>query len=509
MHPSNFKSLLNMKRNNLQTIAGLLLLTSLFVFSSCKKFLEEDPKNQVTIQNFYQTESDAVAAVNAIYAYLNSVDNFAVGGNTAGVYHSTFWVTIGLASDEMLNNQLGAANFDQISSFSHTSMNPSMEEIWGMHYKTISLANIAIARIPGIAMNEMLRNRLVGEARFLRALMYFNLVRMFGEVPLLLEENNPRLPGEASVEAIYAQIETDLKEAADALPLSYDAGNGRGRATRGAANAILAKAYLTQKNWEQASIYAKKVIDSQQYELWEDFNSVFKLSSRGGKESIFSVGFGDAGGAIIFWEVGQFNVRLLPTALSVEGVQNAQGWQIPTQYLYNQYESNDRRRDVTFLTEIDDPNGAYTIRPYVQKYWDRAAEPQGNNSSNDFPVIRYADVLLIYAEAENELDRSGVAHDYINMVRKRARFNGTTYANAVPDYVGLSKEQFRDAILKERMMEFVFEGQRWFDLVRTGKLEQLVPLAKPGVVPAARNYLFPLPQREVDLNPNLSQNTGY
>ena len=132
-----------MKRNNIKTIAGLLLFASLFVFSSCKKFLEEDPKNQVTIQNFYQTESDAIAAVNAIYAYLNSVDNFAVGGNTAGVYHSTFWVTIGLASDEMLNNQLGAANFDQISSFSHTSMNPSMEEIWGMHYKTISLANIA------------------------------------------------------------------------------------------------------------------------------------------------------------------------------------------------------------------------------------------------------------------------------------------------------------------------------------------------------------------------------
>jgi hypothetical protein len=95
------------------------------------------------------------------------------------------------------------------------------------------------------------------------------------------------------------------------------------------------------------------------------------------------------------------------------------------------------------------------------------------------------------------------------MVRKRARFDGSAYANAVPDYAGLSQQQFRDAVLKERMMEFVFEGQRWFDLVRTGKLEQLVPLAKPGVTPAQRNYLFPLPQREVDLNPNLGQNQGY
>lgn len=498
-----------MKSFRIQLITGLLLCGWAGLNFSCKKFLEEDPKNQVTITNFYKTESDAIAAVNAIYAYLNSVDNFAVGGNTAGVYHSTFWVTIGLASDEMLNNQLGAANFDQLSSFSHTPQNPSMEEIWGMHYKTITLANIAIARIPGISMNATLRDRLVGEAKFLRGLMYFNLVRMYGEIPLLLEENNALLPPKASVEAVYAQITTDLKDAADALPPSYNAGSGRGRATSGAANAILAKAYLTIKNWEQASIYAKKVIDSQEYELWQDYADVFKLSSRNGKEAIFSVGFGDAGGAIVFWEVGQFNVRLLPRELSVEGVQNAQGWQFPTMHLYNQFEVDDRRRTVNFITDINDPNGAYTIRPYVKKFWDRAMEPQGNNSSNDFPVIRYADVLLMYAEAENELDHPGVAHQYINEVRERARFNGTTYANAVPDYSGLTKEQFRDAVLKERMMEFVFEGQRWFDLVRTGKLETLVPAAKPGVVPAARNYLFPLPQREVDLNPNLLPNNGY
>jgi tetratricopeptide (TPR) repeat protein len=498
-----------MKSIRIQLISMLLLGAIVMMNFSCKKFLEEDPKNQVTITNFYKTESDAIAAVNAIYAYLNSVDNFGSGGNTAGVYHSTFWLAIGLASDEMLNNQLGAANFDQISSFSHTPQNPSMQEIWGMHYKTITLANIAIARIPGIEMNATLRNRLVGEAKFLRGLMYFNLVRMFGEVPLLLEENNPLLAGKSSVDAIYEQVEKDLAEAAAVLPLAYDPGNGRGRATSGAANAILAKVYLTRKNWEQASLYAKKVIDSEQYELWQDFADVFKLSSRGGKEAIFSVGFGDAGGAIVFWEVGQFNVRLLPSALSVEGVQNAQGWQFPTEHLYNQFEVDDRRRTVTFITEINGPNGAFTIRPYVKKYWDRIMEPQGNNSSNDFPVIRYADVLLIYAEAQNELGNSQVAHNYINEVRKRARYNGSTYINAVPDYTGLSQDQFREAILKERALEFVFEGHRWFDLVRTGKLEQLVPLAKPGVTPAARNYLFPLPQREVDLNPNLGQNNGY
>ena len=246
---------------------------------------------------------------------------------------------------------------------------------------------------------------------------------MYGQIPLLLEENNPLMPEKASVDAVYTQIIDDLKSAADVLPLSYDAGSGKGRATQGSANAILAKVYLTRQNWEQASIYAKKVIDSQQYDLWEDFADVFKHSSRNGKEAVFSVGFGDGGGSIIFWEAGQFNVRLLPRELSVEGIQNSQGWQIPTQYLYNQFSPDDRRRDVTFLTQINDPAGAYSIRPYVKKYWDRAMEPQGNSSSADFPVIRYAEVLLIYAEAENELEHSGVAHTYINRVRRRARFN--------------------------------------------------------------------------------------
>ncbi len=474
-------------------------------FSSCKKFLEEDPKSNVTVTNYYKTEQDAISAVNSIYAYLNSIST----GSTAGVYHSTFWVTAGLASDEMLNNQLAAPQYDQLATFTFTPQNSALEEIWAMHYKTITIANIAINRIPGISMNEALKQRLIGEAKFLRGLMYFNLVRMFGEVPLIIEENAPLTPGVAAENAIYEQITTDLSSAADVLPLSYDAGNGRGRATKGAANALLAKVYLTRQDWENAALYAKKVIDSNQYALWDDFADVFKLSSRNGKEAVFSVGFGDAGGAIIFWEVGQFLVRLLPSQLSDEGVINAQGWQIPTQNLYDAYEPEDRRRAVTFVTEVNGPNGTYTIRPYIQKYWDRAAEPKGNETSNDFPVIRYSDVLLMYAEANNELGQAGIAHEYINMVRKRARFNGTTYENAVPDYSGLNKDQMRQAIIKERRLEFVAEGQRWFDLARTGTLETLVPQAKPGVTPAAKHYKFPLPQREVDLNPNLQQNDGY
>lgn len=484
---------------------SLLALISIVMLGlgSCSKFLEENPKDRVNVNNYYKTEQDAVSAVNSIYAYLNSYN----AGSTAGVYHSTFWVAAGLASDEMVNNQLGTPQFDQLGTFTYGPQNSALTEIWTMHYKTITLANIAIERIPLIDMNVALRNRLVGEAKFLRGLMYFNMVRMFGKIPLVLKEKEPLYPNVADVNAIYDQVHRDLQDAQGALPDSYDPKNGRGRATKGAAFAIEAKVYLTQKDFPKAAEKAKVVIDSKKYDLWEDFADAFKLANRGGKEAIFSVGFGDAGGAIIFWEVGQFLVRLLPAALSEEGVVNAQGWQIPTQQLYDSYDFQDRRRAVTFVTSIHKKDGSVeTIRPYIQKYWDRVAEPKGNESSQDFPVIRYSDVLLMYAEAMNENDQPLVAHEYINKVRKRARFDGTTYQNTVPDYAGLGKDAFRAAVLKERRLEFVAEGQRWFDLARTNTLSTLVPQAKPGVTPAARNLLFPVPQSERDLNPNLTQN---
>lgn len=487
----------------IRTVAILLL--AVIVLPSCKKFLEENPQHQVSVANFYKTEEDAIAAVNAIYGYLNSTST----GSTAGVYHSTFWVIAGVASDEMLTQQLGAPDLDQLATFSHGPQNNSLFETWQMHYKTITVANIAIERIPRISMNETLKTRLLNEAKFLRALMYFDLVRMFGDVPLVTTEIEPLKPSRATASSVYDLIISDLLSAEE-LPLSYPAGQGRGRATSGAAKSILAKVYLTKKEFDKAEAKALEVINSNQYELWEDFASVFKLSSRNGKEAIFSVGFGDAGGAISFWEVGQFNVRLLPRELTEAGVENAQGWQMPTEHLYNSYEANDRRRAVTFITEVQRTNGStLQIRPYIQKYWDRVAEPKGNGSFNDYPVIRYADVLLIYAEAANENGNSQAAHEYINKVRKRARFNGTTYLNVLADYMGLTKEQFRAAVLKERRMEFVAEGQRWFDLARTGTLETLVPPAKPGVVPQAKHYVFPIPQRERDLNENLSQNLGY
>ncbi|MBC9797027.1 RagB/SusD family nutrient uptake outer membrane protein, partial [Sinomicrobium weinanense] len=433
-----------------KTLSSILLV---LLFISCSDFLEEDPKNQVSTGNYYTTEQDAISAVNSVYAYLGSYD--ASRGNTAGIYHSTFWVTQGLASDEMDNNQLGAPQFDQLGTFTHNADNTALLEIWQIHYKAIYLSNIAIERIPLIDMDGTLRSRLVNEARFLRGLLYFNLVRMFGDIPLIISEDAPLNP-EASPEAeVYNQIIEDLGQA-EALPRDGDIQEGR--ATRGAAKALLSKVYLRRGEYQLASGKAREVMDSGLYGLWDRFKDAFRIENRGGKEAVFSVGFGDGGGAISFWEVGQFNVRLLPPELSreVDGVTNTQGWQVANPQMYEGLGTSDERREDTFMTSFtaSDSSTVNLDHVYIDKYWDREANPTAGDSFNDFPVIRYADVLLTYAEAQAGLGNFGEANEYLNRIRKRA---GLDEARA--DTI----EGFIDLLAEERGREFVAEGQRWFD----------------------------------------------
>ena len=476
-------------------VISLSCLLGLFWFSSCNDFLKENPQNRIAQDRYYQTEEDALAAVNSIYANLGSTSS-----GPEGIYHSTTWVAMGLASDEMVNKQTGAIANDQLGTFSWNAENANVNTIWRIHYKTITLANIAIQRIPPVQMNETTRNRFVNEAKFLRALAYFNLVRMFGAVPLVLTEDTSLNPTVSDVNAVYAQIISDL-QAAEGLPL--DGSIQEGRATSGAAKSLLAKVYLTRKDWKNASDKASEVIQSGRYALWSNYADVFKHANRNGKEAIFSVGFGDGGGTISFWEFGQFNVRLLPPELSKEvtGVRNTQGWQVVTRDLYDSFAATDTRKNVTFLTEFTGSKGNLVKLNdvYIQKYWDKQAEPVAGDSQQDFPVIRYPDVLLTYAEAQAELGNFAVANQYLNLVKKRA---------AIPDVNLTSVETFREEVLTERRKEFVAEGQRWFDLVRTGTLEKKVQSAK-AIAVKSTYYLFPVPQRERDVNINLPQNTGY
>ncbi|MBK8566774.1 MAG: RagB/SusD family nutrient uptake outer membrane protein [Saprospiraceae bacterium] len=489
---------------------SILILLLTVGFFACKGLLEEDPKDQVFVDNFFQTENDATAAVNSIYGILNATSSAPSFG---GVYFSNYWVATGLASDEM-ENRLPAPDFDQLATFTHRPVNGALYEFWSLAYKGINNANFAIEGIPLVNGDPSFKNQRLAEAHFLRGMLYFDLVRWFGDIPLILTLGGEVTPPRNDKDEVYAAIIADLQFAEQNLPDSYSAGNGLGRATKGAATGLLAKVYLTQGEWQKCVDQCDAIINSGKYGLYDDFAEAFRIPNENGKETLFGIGFGTANNSISFWEAGQFNVRLLPTKLSgaIPGV-NAQGWQVATQNLYDSYDPQDRRREVTLLTTITNVDGTTTtVEPHIQKYWDRVNEPTAGNTDHDFPYLRYSDILLMYAEALNELKNGpdAEAYDAVNQVRKRARFNGMTELNILPDLTGLSYQDFKDALLEERRHEFVAEGHRWFDLVRFGKLEALVPLAKPGVQPQAFHDLFPIPQGEIDLNQNLlPQNTGY
>ena len=480
-------------------------ITICLVHWACSKALEEKPQSLLTDKVFYTTASDAVLAVNAAYDHLGGGTSSADFG---GVYFNSFWVVQAVTSD---NGKAGNqdANTIQLSEFRHDPSNAHVEDVWEDTYKTINVANIAIANIPDIEMEAGLKNRLLGEVYFIRGLMYFELVRMFGGVPLQLvptQDLSILTVERVTAEEVYVQIISDLQEAESRLPVGYS-GADVGRATTGAASAILAKVYITRQQWDLAMDRSERVMGLGVYQLLDDYAEVFKIKNNNSSEIVFGINFTFNNDAI--WETSQFNVRALPLALN----RNSNSWEVPTQDVFNDFDPLDRRLEVTFATTFTESDGTIlTFDPHVFKYWDQQAEPTASSSGADFYKIRYADVLLMFAEAANEVNGVPTAEAYeaVNRIRRRARFDGDSERPTLPDLTGLSQQEFRLAVWKERRREFVWEGQRWFDLVRQGRLKLRVEAAKPGVtVDENKHTLFAIPQRERDLNPNLTQNPGY
>lgn len=486
---------------NIWNICCCLILS----FSSCINPLLEEPKSALTSANFYQNAKDALLAVNAAYDHLGSGTS---NRDFGGVYFNHYWALQALASDEGKAGR-PEPNTVQLEKFRHDPSNTFVEDIWEDCYKTINLANLAIANIPPIDMNEQLKNRYLGEVHFIRGLMYFELVRMFGGLPLLTDPTvdlSSITIERSSVEEVYAVIIADLELAEANLPFAYTGGD-IGRATKGAAAGYLAKVYLTLQDWQKAKEKANTVMGLGGYELMQDYAAIFKLANTNNQEVVFSVNFTFNNSAI--WETSQFNVRTLPLALN----RNSNSWEVPTQNVYDIFEPQDRRKEVTFATSFTEKDGTeLTFDPHIFKYWDQDAEPGASSSGQDFFNLRYADILLMFAEAENEVSGGPTAEAYeaVNRVRRRARYADGTERNILPDLTGLNQQEFREAVWLERRKEFVWEGQRWFDLVRQGRLKQATEIAKPDVtVDESKHILFPIPQREIIINPNLTQNPGY
>jgi len=485
----------------------------LILIFSCENALDEKVKTFYTEDSFYQTEQDARLAINGIYGHLGAT--FDSGINTHGIYFANYWTSNALLSDEGETTFNRGDGYNQLSAMVHTPDNSVVLEMWSNLYLGINAANMALENIPDIDMDEGVKNSLLGEAHFLRGLLYFELVRFFGEVPLQLEPQraftSDAYLARSSVDEVYTQIFADLNIAETSLPV-VQTGVDNGRPTTWSAKAYIAKAALQQGNDMQlAKSKLEDIMNSGRFELWQDYADVFKIANNNGKEELFGISFLE--GTDLFttlWEGGHLVFRTLPSAYG--GRPNGGGLEVPTMNLYNSFDDLDRRKEVTFMTE-DIINGESVDfgRPYMVKYWDREAEPLVNNTNNDLQLIRYSDVLLMYAEVLNEINNgsTSAALNAINQVRKRARFADGVERNVLPDLTAMGYDAFKEAILDERRKEFVWEGQRWFDLVRFGKLIEKVSIAKPNVPVAARHNLLPVPQRERDINQKLTQNEGY
>jgi len=480
----------------MKKILAITFGLSLIIVISCQKKLELEPY-EIYYDNYYQTQEDAVGAINAVYGLLTNVNQ----------YNSYLWLVQDVASDDCKSRAtLNDPNIHQFNTYNLETTNNYLDGIWKGSYTGIARANIVLQKVPDIEMDSALKTQILGEAHFLRGLFYFNLVRLFGDIPLVTIPVSADLTDEevyvyrTPKDEVYNQIIEDLIAASEKCPKIYFQSSDKGRATKGAALGLLSKVYLTIGDWNNSSITAAQVMDLGIYGLWDDYAGNFKDANRNGKESIFAAQF--------YKEVtSQQNQIVISGLPNIPGTFSA-GVEImlPTEDLLNSFEEDDYRKEVTFF----DHYWFDTFDPHVWKHWDQDTyEPEETaQCGSNFDIIRYSEILLIYAEAVNEVSGpTSDAYDAINAVRARAR-NGNE--NALPDLTGLSKDEFRDAVLQERRVEFVNEGIRWYDLVRTGKLVEYVKRAKGSDTnPQDFNTVFPIPQRERDVNTNLTQNNGY
>jgi hypothetical protein len=501
-------------RDTLYSYIAFSLIVGLL---ACNK-LVENPTSTITSTQFYQTQSDAIAAVNAVYTTLNS--------DPAGDF-PMYGRQLNLMTDNATDNQnFSPSNTNPdvraLSTATYVSANGRILKNWEQLYYGINRANIAIDGITAMSASVFttagIQTRLIGEAKFIRALLYFNLVRLWGPVPLIL--HNPTSVdittlqvARSSRDSVYAQIISDLNYAF-ALPGSYT-GADVGRATSGAAHALLAKVYIYERDWTDASSQLLQVLTAGTfsgatgnygYGLFPNFSSVFAKATKNGVEHIFSVQYAtNLGEANAVNDLSQsftsFNTGTYPI-------------DIPSDSSVSQiFASTDTRKAVTFYTAVFNAatgdtvyfNNPYT--PYFNKFVDYSISPLNDQtiSGVNYPVIRYADVLLSYAEVLNELNGGPTADAYsaINLVRSRANVAALTPS--------LGQSDFRDSVFLERRKEFVQEGQRWFDLVRQGVDVYLAAQHKIAAhsAAAALDTLFPIPITEIQLDPLLTQNSGW
>ncbi|MFO7613130.1 MAG: RagB/SusD family nutrient uptake outer membrane protein, partial [Bacteroidales bacterium] len=471
------------------------LIFLMISFSSCNDFLTEELKGTFSSDTFYQNEAQALQSINGVYHAI-----------TFRNFNNAIWVFGDVASDDAVKggNPGDQAEISYIDDFTADANNGIINNYWSFMYEAIARANNVIAYVPGVLMDEGLKNRIIGEAKFIRAYSYFNLVNVFGRVPLKLQ---PQVTPEAihiglsEVPEIYQQIEKDLSEAAGVLPVSYNPSDA-GRVTRGAALAMLGKINLYQQRWAAALNYFQQVDALGIYNLMPHYADNFKLAFENSEESIFEIQH----------LAGQ--VPLTGSCLNqwfAPAVEGGYYFNAPTQDMVDAFEKSatgevDPRLDITLGREgqpwlNNEPFSAswsptgFLTKKHQQPLSEIPSALKGDGDLN-YIYLRYADVLLMKAEAFLETGQADSARANLNRIRQRARasFSGTPPADLLADIITTDQNQLREAIRKERRVELGQEFHRYFDLMRWGKTTAETALG-PGFNYETKRYQ-PLPQIE-------------
>jgi starch-binding outer membrane protein, SusD/RagB family len=495
----------------------LFLTASIFaltLFSCSEDYLEKTDPNRLVSDNFYETEDQVAQALNGVYSQLQGIVSSQWQYNEFITDNTTLHFNV---ANRGQGPALEAIEFWQIN-----SNTPNITNLYNSIYGAMVNINTTLDRLQEVTFDENAVREFEGQLKFMRAYYYFHLVQYFGDVIMITE--SLASPDEAweyerqPVETVYELILSDLDDAVSFLPTSYP-DEETGRVTKGAALSLLGKVYLTRKEYSQA-VNTLTEVTTLGYELLPDYADVFDPVNKNHAESVFSVQFQ---GGNELGEHSSFIYTFAPRE-SVGAVidfpgQNGGGWNTPSLDMINAYEEGDLRKEVSLKEGYTSLEGEWVPIPYINKY-NHPHTIRGRTDDN-WPVIRYADVLLMLAEAINEVSGPGDAYQYLNPVRERAGLAPLT---------GLSQEAFAEAVMKERRAELAFENHRWFDLKRAmtpeelavfmnayGEVEKSQPTTDRGGIPfSAGDFrfepyeaLFPIPNDEILINSNLTQNPGY